>query len=57
METSIKRQPNVFRFKRKVLEVMNAKGMIAPFLTSSLLNLFKPEDTGQIELLKDPRFI
>ena len=28
---------------RKVLELMNDKGMIAPYLTSSLVNLCMPE--------------
>ena len=34
----------------KVLELMNDNGMIAPFLTSSLVNLFKTENTSQCRL-------
>ena len=31
----------------KILELMNHKGMIAPYLASSLVNLFKPENRSQ----------
>ena len=33
---------------------MNDKGLIAPYLASSLLNLFKPENKSQFRLRKDP---
>ena len=33
---------------------MNDKGVIAPCLPSSLVNLFKLENKGQLNLLKDP---
>ena len=33
---------------------MNDKGMIAPYLASSLVNLFKPENKSQFRLRKDP---
>ena len=32
---------------------MNDKGMIAPYLASSLVNLFKPENKSQFKLTKD----
>ena len=32
---------------------MNEKGLIAPYLTSSLVNLFKPENKSQFRLRKD----
>ena len=37
----------------KVLEIMNEKGLIAPYLTSSLINLFKLENKSQFRLRKD----
>ena len=33
---------------------MNDKGLIAPYLSSSLVNLFKPENKSQLRLKKDP---
>ena len=38
----------------KILELMNDRGMIAPYLASSLVNLFKPENKSQFRLRKDP---
>ena len=38
---------------KKVLESMNDKGMIAPFLASSLVILFKQENRSQFRLIKD----
>ena len=32
---------------------MNDKGMTAPYLVSSLVNLFKPENKSQFRLIKD----
>ena len=37
----------------KFSELMNDKGKIAPFLNSSLVNLFKSENTSQFKLIKD----
>ena len=37
----------------KVLELMTDKGMIARYLASSLVNLFKPENKSQFRLTKD----
>ena len=36
---------------------MNDKGMIAPYLAISLVNLSKPENTSQFILIKDPNSI
>ena len=38
----------------KILELMNDKGMITPYLASSLVNLFKPENKSQFRLKKRP---
>ena len=37
---------------KKVLELMKDKGMIAPFLTSSVVNLFTPENLSHFRLKK-----
>ena len=37
----------------KILELMDDNGMIAPYLASSLVNLFKPENKSQFRLKKD----
>ena len=37
----------------KNLELMNDKGMIAPYFASSLVKLFKPENKSQFRLMKD----
>ena len=37
----------------KVSELMNDKGMIAPYLASSLVILFKPENKSPFKLIKD----
>ena len=38
----------------RVSELMNDKGVIAPFLASSMANLFKPENKRQFRFKKDP---
>ena len=45
-ETSIKRIKAISDLNEKVLELMHEKGLIAPYLASSLksFNLFKPEN-------------
>ena len=40
-----------------VLELMNDKGMIAPYLASSLVNLSKPENKSQFRIIKDQNSI
>ena len=53
-ETSIINNKAISDLNEKVLELMKDKGMIAPFLASSLVNLFKPENKSQFRLRKDP---
>ena len=52
-ETSIKNNKATSDLNEKVLELMNEKGLIAPYLASSLVNLFKPENESQFRLKKD----
>ena len=52
-ETSINNNKALSNLNEKVLELMNDKGMIAPYLASSLVNLFKPENKSQFRLRKD----
>ena len=56
-ETSNKNNKAISDLNEKVLESMNDKGMIAPYLASSLVNLFKPENKSQFRLRKDPSSI
>ena len=51
-ENSIINNKAIEFLKEKILELMNDKGLIAPTLTSSLVNLFKPEDKSQFRLKK-----
>ena len=53
-ETSNKNNKALENLNEKVFELMNDNGMIAPSLASSLINLFKPENTSQFKLIKDP---
>ena len=52
-ETSINNNKAIDNLNEKVLELMNNNGLIAPYLTSSLVNLFKPENKSQFRLKKD----
>ena len=53
-ENSIDNNKAIETLKEKILELMDEKGMIAPYLTSSLVNLFKSENKSQFRLRKDP---
>ena len=53
-ENSINNNKAIENLNEKILELMNDKGMIAPYLASSLVNLFKPENKSQFRLKKDP---
>ena len=53
-ESSINNNKAISDLNEKTLELMNDKGMIAPYLASSLVNLFKPENKSQFRLGKDP---
>ena len=52
-ETSLKNNKTISDLNEKVLELMNEKGMMAPYLASSLVNLFKPGNKSQFNLIKD----
>ena len=51
-ETSIKNNKAISDLNEKVLELLNEKGLIAPYLASSFVNLFKPENKSQFRLIK-----
>ena len=53
METYINSNKAVENLKGKILELMNDKGMTAPYLASSLVNVFKPENKSRFSLKKD----
>ena len=53
IETSIKNNKAISGLNEKVLELMDEKGLIAPYLASSLVNLFKCENKSQFRLRKD----
>ena len=46
-EKSINNNKAIENLNEKILEMMNDKGMIAPYLASSLVILFKPENKSQ----------
>ena len=52
-ETSIENNKAISDINDKIFELMNDKCMIAPYLTSSLKNLLKIENTSQFNLIKD----
>ena len=49
-ENSINNNKAFENLNEKILELMNDKGMIAPYLATSLVNLFKPENKSQFTL-------
>ena len=51
-EKSINNNKVIENLKEKILELMNYKGLIAPTLAFSLVNLFKPENKSQFRLKK-----
>ena len=46
-ETSNKNNKAIENINENVLELMNDKGMIAPYLASSLVNFLKPENKSK----------
>ena len=52
-EVSNNNNKTIENINGKVLELMNDKGMIAAYLASSLVNLFKHENESQLKLKKD----
>ena len=51
-ENSINNNKAIENLNEKILELMDEKGIIAPYLASSLVNLFKPENKSQFRLKK-----
>ena len=52
-ENSINNNKAIENLNEKILELMNDNGMISPYLASSLVNVFKPENKSQFRLIKD----
>ena len=53
-ENSINNNRAIENLNEKILELMDEKGMIAPYLVSSLSNVFNLENKSQFRLRKDP---
>ena len=53
-ENSFNNNKEIENLNKKILELMNDKGMIAPFLASSLVEVFKSDNKSQFRLRKDP---
>ena len=52
-ENSIINNKAISDLNEKILELMNDKGMIAPYLTTSLVEVFKKDNKSQFRLRKD----
>ena len=52
-ENSINNNKAIENLNEKIIELMNDKGLISPYLASSLVNLFKPENKSQFRSKKD----
>ena len=52
-QNSINNNKAIEILNEKFLELMNDSGLIAPYLASSLVNVFKPENKSQFRLKKD----
>ena len=53
-ESSINNNKAIENLNEKILELMNDKGMIAPYLTTFLVEVFKKDNKSQFRLKKDP---
>ena len=53
-ETSIKNNKSIENLNEKVLELLNDKGLIAPYLASPLVEVFKFDNKSQFRLRKVP---
>ena len=53
-ENFINNNKAIENLNEKILELMNDKGMIAPYLTTSLVEVFKKDNKSQFRLRKDP---
>ena len=52
-EIAINNNKAIENLHEKILELLNDKGMIAPYLTTSLVEVFKKETKSQFRLRKD----
>ena len=52
-ENSINNNKAIENLNEKILELMNDKGLIAPYLTTSLVEVFKKDNESQFRLRKD----
>ena len=53
-ENSINNNKSIENLNEKILELMNEQGMIASYLVSSLVEVFKKDNKSQFRLRKDP---
>ena len=53
-ENSINNNKAIENLNEKILELMTDKGLIAPYLTTSLVEVFKKDNKSQFRLRKDP---
>ena len=53
-EASINNNKAIENLNEKILELMNDNGMIAPYVTTSLFEVFKKDNKSQFRLRKDP---
>ena len=53
-ENSINNNKAILNLNEKILELMNEQGMIASYLVSSLVEVFKKDNKSQFRLRKDP---
>ena len=53
-ENSINNNKAIENLNEKILELMNDKGLIAPYLTTPLVEVFKKDNKSQFRLRKDP---
>ena len=53
-ENSMNNNKAIENLYEKILELMNDKGLIAPYLTTSLVEVFKKDNKSQFRLRKDP---
>ena len=54
IENSINNNKAIENLNEKILELMDDKGLIAPYLVSSLVEVFKKDNKSQFRLRKDP---
>ena len=53
-ENSVNNNKSIENLDEKILEWMDYKGMIAPYVTTSLVEVFKKDNKSQFRLRKDP---